>query len=143
MMMTRFVWLMSLWLAFISLSSRAEVRLEVSDQASFDRLSKDLAEALKSNELEVVVDFRKGVYRYRENHLTLKGLYLPGKRVVLRCNESVFLAEGPDYQLKTTNFRTYSAPEIDTLHLDEIHKAHPIVKRSLPRGGISPEVGRF
>ena len=108
--MKRFAWFVCLGLFLAGLSARGEVRIQVSDQASFDRLPGDLAKALDSKENEVIVDFRKGVYRYRENHLTLKGLYQPSKRVVLQCNGSVFLAEGPDYQLKSTNFRTYSAP---------------------------------
>ena len=101
---------LALLLAFSCFSLRAEVRLQVSDQASFDRLSVDLAEALRSDDVDVIVDFRKGVYRYRENHLTLSGLSLPRKRVTLQCNGSVFLAEGPDYQLKMTGRLAYSAP---------------------------------
>ena len=108
--MKRFVWLVCLGVLIASLSAWGEVRIKVSDQASFDRLSRDLAEALASEENDIVVDFRKGVYYYRENHLSLKGLYQPRKRILLQCNGSVFLAEGPDYQLKSNNFRTYSAP---------------------------------
>jgi hypothetical protein len=108
--MKRFVWLVCLGVLAACLSARGEVRITVSDQASFDRLPKDLSEALASEENDIVVDFRKGVYHYREKHLMLKGLYQPRKRIVLQCNGSVFLAEGPDYQLKSNDFRTYSAP---------------------------------
>ncbi len=108
--MKRFVWLVCLGVLIASLSAHGEVRIKVSDQASFDRLPRDLTEALASEENDIVVDFRKSVYYYRENHLLLKGLYQPRKRIVLQCNGSVFLAEGPDYQLKSNDFRTYSAP---------------------------------
>ena len=59
--MKRFVWLVCLGVLAACLSARGEVRITVSDQASFDRLPKDLSEALASEENDIVVDFRKGV----------------------------------------------------------------------------------
>ena len=105
---TLFLWVGCLLLACFQ--ARAEVRIAVDGQEAFDRLSDNLTRTLKSQDDDVVVEFKKGVYRYGEGHLLLQGLFCPMKRVTLRCNGSTFISKGPDYQLKSTRLRTWSAP---------------------------------
>ena len=90
--------------------ARGETRITVDGQDAFDRLSGELSRALKAGEEDVVVEFRKGTYFYRENHLTLKGFNCPKQRVTLQCNGSAFVAEGLDYKLASTRLLTWSAP---------------------------------
>ena len=86
-----------------------EIRIVVDGQEAFERLTDNLTRALKSQEEDVVVDFRKGVYEFREKHLTLHGLYCPKQRVTIRCNGSTFLAKGTDYRLKSSRMWTWTA----------------------------------
>lgn len=99
--------MLSLWLGVFS--ARSEVRIVVDGQEAFDHLSENLENTLKTVDDDVVVEFRKGVYRYGERHVDLRGLYCPMKRVTLRCNGSTFISEGPDYPLESARFRTYAA----------------------------------
>ncbi len=102
--------LLSLFMILSGVGARGEVRVRVTDQASFDRLSETLRQALEGDDQEVVVDIRKDVYRYREGHLTLKGLFLPRKRITLQCNGATFIPDGPDYILKPALSRMSSVP---------------------------------
>ena len=90
-------------------SARGEVRIVVDSQDAFDRLSAELTRSLKSQDEDVVVEFRKGVYAFSEKHLALKGLYCPKQRVTLQCNGSTFLAKGTDYQLKSVRTQVWKA----------------------------------
>lgn len=87
-----------------------QVLIPVDSQEAFDRLPQDLVEALESGEGDVIVEFRKDVYRYRENHLLLKGLHCPMRRITLQCNGSTFLSDGLDYRLKFARKGIWTAP---------------------------------
>ena len=108
--MRRTLFLLTLSLLLGGFSAWGEVRIVVDGQEAFDRLPDELTRALKSQEEDVVVDFRKGVYEYREKHLSLKGLNCPKQRVILQCNGSTFLAKGTDYRLTASRSRKWTAP---------------------------------
>ena len=106
--MRRSLFLLTMSLLLGVFSARGQVRIVVDGQEAFDRLPDDLTRSLKSQDQDVVVDFQKGIYEYREKHLALKGLYCPRQRVVLQCNGSTFLAKGTDYRLQSGRNRIWT-----------------------------------
>lgn len=107
--MKRILLILCLLLPLVPLRAEEEVRIVVKNQADFDRLPASIDQALKKGVSPVTVDIRKGTYYFQENHLLIQNYSLPRMRFTIRCNGALFLPAGPDYKLKASQSRRYSA----------------------------------
>ncbi len=88
------------------------VTILVSSQADFDRLQRDVRRELQRKPAELKVEFRPGVYHFKDNHLQLnREADCPETRLVIEGNGAVLVGTAPEIEM-TPFFRAGRLVEV-------------------------------
>lgn len=77
-----------------------EFTINVRNQKQFDEVNEKILTAVKSGEKNIIVKYKKGVYRFKENHISLQGLLkqncsirFVGKQAILTSYDNIHDSE--------------------------------------------------
>lgn len=74
----------------------AKTTIKVESQKDFDSLSKKIVNALSKGDKDVIVDFSRGHYYYKQQHINFAGKVNPGVSIQFRGNGSTIVSAGND-----------------------------------------------
>ena len=87
----RILFLLTVFLPLALMGAGKEASVTVASQADFDVLFARIATLAKEGVSSIDVNFRSGIYFYRDNQLEIKGLNSPSLRLSLHCSDAVFV----------------------------------------------------